>query len=145
MKNFQKRPRHRKKLVVDGILHATLEQAFESGCIQAGGDPSGDQQTLVPQAQMYSMLMAVTLRNPCQQCPLITMRHYDSFRQVECKCFRQYHSMCIEAQRKGEASIINATTPPGTRTYPGLSIAQIAEKLGVSKSEVRRRKAVGEI
>lgn len=39
----------------------------------------------------------------------------------------------------------SATLPPGTRDHPGKTVAEIAKILGISKNEVRRRKASGKL
>lgn len=87
--------------------------------------------------------MAATNRNICDGCPKTDRAQ--SLKDIKCECFNKYHTMVKQQKLVSEARVANATTPPGTSKYPGLSIAQIAEKLGVSKSEVRRRKLEGTI
>ena len=63
--------------------------------------------------------------------------------EVECKAFQAYHSMALSDATTRRTRLEAATSPPGTNMYPGMSVAQIAKELGVSKSEVRRRKQAG--
>ncbi len=133
----EKRRRQNQPEVIHGRLTASFQQAYEAGCIQTGADTYKTLGEAVDQFfATYMVLMQMTGNNPCEGCPV---------KASACKCFRLYHTMPAEAKQTSADRITSATMPPGTKKYPGLSIAQIAEELGVSKSEVRRRKAAGEI
>jgi DNA-binding NarL/FixJ family response regulator len=60
--------------------------------------------------------------------------------------FQQYHSAYHRAKEKQQQVIKDAMTPnnvPVDHSLAGLSVKKIAEKLGISIGEVRRRKANG--
>jgi len=92
------------------------------GCIQA------ENEALRP---MFYSLMTLTQNNPCAGCPVWTDNG------PNCKAFQKHHT-AFQAARQ-------ATTPHNVPSGPfmGMSIRQIAQQLGVSISEVRRRKVAG--
>jgi len=133
-----------------GQLNATFEQLFHAGCIQTGADIHNDFQIAHHQfAVMFAGLLEVTGGNICDGCP--------AYSQGKCRAFQQYHTGAprykirtdgitgdLKATRRKPAPS-DACVAPGTSTHPGMSIKQIAEELGISKNEVRRRKLRGEI
>ena len=122
-----------------GQLTGTFEQLFEAGCIQTGADVH--QTSLAAAAAGFPLILAAIQTssggNACDGCP--------AYRGGQCKAFQQYHTSAIEARIASKMNLQNSTCALGTKKYPGKSISQIAELLGVSKSEVRRRKLAGEI
>jgi hypothetical protein len=114
-----------------GQLAGTFEQLMEAGCIQA------ENRELEP---LFYALMVATTRNPCDGCPIWNDKG------PACAAFQQYHSAYHRAEEKQQQVIKEAMTPsnvpPGHPLF-GLSVKQIAEKLGVSIGEVRRRKVSG--
>lgn len=115
----------------EGRLTGTFDQLMAAGCLQAE----------VPGLLMiFRLLMVETSANPCAGCPVWNRKG------PECGAFREYHSAYAQSVKKQEQVIKDATTPnnvPAEHPLAGLSIKKIAEKLGVSISEVRRRKANG--
>ncbi len=114
-----------------GQLSGTFEQLLKAGCIQAGDWYL---------EQLFYLLMAMTGRNPCGGCPVWLDKG------PKCPAFQQYHTAYHLAEEKQQQVIKDATTPnnvPSGHEFFGLSVKQIAEKLGVSISEVRRRKVSG--
>lgn len=89
---------------------------------------------------LFSALMAATLKNPCVGCPI-----WDN-NGPACIAFQQYHSAYDRAEEKQQQVIKEVMVPnnvPTGHQFFGLSVKQIAAKLGVSIGEVRRRKANG--
>jgi len=114
-----------------GQLVGTFEQLMEAGCIQA------ENREMEP---LFYALMVATKMNPCDGCPVW------SNKGPGCVAFQQYHSAYQCAEEKQQQVIKDATAPsnvPSGHEFFGLSVKQIAEKLGVSIGEVRRRKARG--
>ena len=108
-----------------GFLNARYDKAQEAGCLQA---EVGE--------VMYGGLMLATRLNPCAGCPV-----WDSS-GPRCQCFQKYHSEAgLEHDRKLVAAIVPCVK--NGAKYEGMSIAEIAAELGVSKSEVKRRKVAG--
>lgn len=124
----------------EGILTGTFEDLFNAGCIQTGGE---DPELSFARARdlFYQRFVALTLathHNPCAGCP--------EFNDGKCDAFQKFHTDKSFAEKAPVASKGRAATrPQGTDQYPGLSVSEIARKLGISKSEVRRRKAVSKL
>jgi len=122
------------------MLKARFSELFENGCIQTGADTynNGDE-AIKKMGIMFQALWVGTDRNPCKECPV---------EKEKCLAYRRFNTEHQEKIRKQLAEAErrkNATKAPGTDSFPGLSVKQIAEKLNVSKSEVRRRKLAGTI
>jgi hypothetical protein len=115
----------------EGQLHGTFEQLMLAGCIQAE----------MPELRaIFRLLMVEVSGNPCAGCPVWNNKG------PACVAFQQYHSAYHQAVETQEQTIKDATTPhnvPAEHPLAGLSVKKIAEKLGVSISEIRRRKAAG--
>lgn len=119
-----------------GTLTGTFEELHSQGCIQTGTDVYSDiKEAATHFLRLFSALKIATNGNLCDGCP--------AFNYGNCKAFKKYHSSEIQKTLDGICSAVNATTPPGTAKYPGMSVRQIAEKLGISIGEVRRRKQAG--
>lgn len=114
-----------------GQLVGTFQQLMDAGCIQAE----------VPKLKPYFYaIMIITAGNPCDGCPVWVINGSG------CTAFRQYHTAHRRAEEKQKRTVEDATTPhnvPVDHPLAGLSVKKIAEKLGVSIGEVRRRKASG--
>ena len=142
------RPR-KLELKIVGRLNGTFEELHAAGCIQTGADVHPDlADALKNFGSMFLMLLGLCGNNPCDGCPnagAFTFKHDRPTRidEVECKAFQAYHSMALSDATTRRTRLEAATSPPGTNMYPGMSVAQIAKELGVSKSEVRRRKQAG--
>jgi hypothetical protein len=107
-------------------LDASFEDLHAAGCIQTGADTQTDLNAARKQfGGMWAGLMRYTAMNPCQGCP--------AFNNGRCAAFRQYNT--------GAKS--TPVPPPDNKHPSGLSMRQIAEKLGISLSEARRRKVQG--
>lgn len=117
-----------------GQLVGTFQQLMDAGCIQA------ENWEMEP---LFYGLMVVTAANPCDGCPVWGAKG------PGCVAFQRYHSAyhrAEECQQQVVKDVKDATTPsnvPAGHPLFGLSVKQIAEKLGVSIGEVRRRKASG--
>lgn len=136
----------RSKLKIIGKLDGTFEELHAAGCIQTGADAYQDLGDAVRSfGGLLAMLQVATGGNVCDGCPWAEEGNPSKVEQVKCEAFQKYHSMAVGNRVRKLTSLKSATSPPGTDKYPGLSIAQIAERLGVSKSEVRRRKQAGTI
>lgn len=125
-----------------GILRGTFDQLWKAGCIQTGNDgQKGDDEPkrVAGFRDRWPGLMQLCNFDPCTTgCP--------EFRDGKCKAYQQYHTQYQEEQRKEQQRrerSKDATRAPGTAQFPGLSVKQIADQLGISKNEVRRRKQAG--
>lgn len=116
-----------------GILAANFEQLHEAGCIQTGADLDPDKWNYIEWYRLWEGLMRVSNNNPCDGCP--------AWKGGKCCAFLRYHTQ--PERNRGHKNA--ATIPPGTPKHPGLSVRQIATRLGVSISEVRRRKVRGTV
>lgn len=117
-----------------GRLDADFDTLYAAGCIQTGADTCTKlEQAKRDFSQMFEALSTHTGNNICDGCPAL--------KGGNCKVFKKYHTSC----QKAVVEDTMATVPKGTRDYPGLTVAEIAKKLGISKNEVRRRKMRGEI
>lgn len=112
-----------------GKLSSDFDGLQKAGCIQCEHD------TLKP---LFTALMAETNGNPCHGCP-----KWDSD-GPKCPAFQKYHSAATSKASRSPGK------PPATQPsvnngqqYANKTVAQIAASLGISKSEVRRRKAAG--
>jgi hypothetical protein len=118
--------------MVNGKLEATFTQLFEAGCIQTGSDYCDTvDEAEKRHARMFAAIFNATDYNPCDGCPI---------NYKECEAFHKYHTFAKHQVTTREERIRKATTPPS-----GESVAQMAQRLGISKNEVRRRKHKGEI
>lgn len=128
---FDRGPQHGQYKSPVGHLLATFDQAHEAGCLQA---------EMLTGCSYFGMLMVSTRLNPCDGCPVWKEDG------PACGTFQMYHTAYAYAKESQEEAIKKATTPPVVQGHPefiGLTTKQIAEKLGISKNEVRRRKAAG--
>ena len=113
-----------------GQLTGSFRELMDHGCIQAAD---------VRLYPIFEGLMILTNNNPCAGCPVW------SNHGPECQAFQRYNT-AFQARLKQQAEALEqATTPHNIPSGPlaGLSVRQIAQQLGVSISEVRRRKAAG--
>lgn len=114
-----------------GCLAGSFNQLMDAGCIQAE----------TPKLTvMFHLLMAATAHNLCADC------HVWTHKGPECGAFREYHTAFTRTTNRQQQVIKDATTPsnvPAEHPLAGLSVKQIATKLGISIGEVRRRKAAG--
>jgi hypothetical protein len=119
-----------------GILQATFERLHEAGCIQTLADQEADViEARRKHGVVFSGLMFITNQNPCDGCP--------EYKNGTCQAFLKYHTQAARDENDRRVRKLESTAPKGTEKYPGLSVAQIADELHISKSEVRRRKAAG--
>lgn len=120
-------------------LDGTFEQLFEAGCIQTGCDTLENIEAADKFFRRYFQgIMTETKSNPCSGCP--------AFNDGGCEAYQIYHTHAQEQrERIARQKKENATRPPGTEKYPGLSVKQIAQQMGISISQVRRLKAQGAI
>jgi hypothetical protein len=124
-----------------GKLVGDFAELFKHGCIQTGAD---DPNIKLKEAEakfskIFFGLMRATKCDPCEGCPIV---------QHRCHAWQQFHEDARESRRREalrRKKAKQATKAPGTSKYPGLSVAQIAERLNISKGEVRRLKLKGEI
>lgn len=133
MMNSNKRHKNRMKTRMPpvGRLTGSFEDLQAAGCIQA------EMESLRP---IFVGLMDMTNCNPCNGCPI-----WDQLGE-DCKAFAKFHSYAIESRYQAKVELEQATTPhniPSGHEFQGMSVKQIAAKLGVSIGEVRRRKLAG--
>jgi hypothetical protein len=104
-----------------GMLNGTFVELFEAGCIQTSCDVYTDvARAFIEIGPRFHGVMTITSQNPCNGCP--------AYNGGKCLAFQQYHS--AHGRRTAQAQ-------------PSETVAQIAARLGISKSEVRRRKQAG--
>ena len=114
-----------------GLLKGTLEQLKEAGCIQTVDE------------KVFKGLMKATVSNPCNGCPVWAEGG------PKCGAFQSYHTSWARHQEALKAKLVAdkaAVTPhnaPEGHVFADMNMKQIAETLGVSLSEARRRKAAG--
>jgi len=109
-----------------GQLKASFAQLMEADCLQAGAAPA------------FEYLMAATVNNPCAGCPVWCEKG------PECKAFQLYHTAYSRPVKPEEQVVVKTSSNvPPEHPLTGLSIKQIAAKLNISISEVRRRKISG--
>jgi hypothetical protein len=111
----------------NGQLSRDFVALADAGCMQTEpGEP------------LFLALWVATGGNPCDGCP--------EYRGGNCRAYQRHHTDAInETICRKSWSTRKATTPPqmqGSR-FSGMSVKQIAERLGISKNEVRRRKTAG--
>lgn len=129
-----------------GRLNGSFSELHAAGCIQTGADSCPELSEAIKEfGTLFAMLQIATGGNVCDGCPKADWNRPTRIEQVQCKAFQKYHSMARYEHAKRKIQLESATSPPGTDQFPGLSVAQIADRLGVSKSEVRRRKQAGTI
>jgi len=145
--HFKPKRQHgrREKFAPKGQLVAYFDQLYELGCIQAGSDMETLDEAQQKLMVMYNGLYMATGGNPCDGCAKLWNTSSIHEAMQECKAFAQKHTMAREHRVGRENNQKSATRPEGTDQYPGMSVAEIAQKLGISKSEVRRRKQAGVI
>ncbi len=115
----------------NGTLDGTFDQLQAAGCIQC---------ELEQLRVLFIGLQSATRGNVCDGCPVWSQKG------PACAAFSQYHSAARAVREDSERSLIKATTPQTNSGNPELScmsMKMIAEKLGISLSEARRRKAAG--
>jgi hypothetical protein len=104
-------------------LTGTFAQLHAAGCIQTGADV--EWRVGVAEAQFGPMFRLLTYRTdgkPCDGCP--------AFNSGKCEAYQQYKALPPAAAPKADY----------LPEHPGMSVRQIAAKLGVSIGEVRRMK-----
>lgn len=119
----------------DGKLMGSVEALHDAGCIQTLADTHDGKKwaelhadVQVTAATMFLGLHTMTHQNPCNGCPID---------RSKCQAFKMYHTS-VNATPLKVAPASDYSTK-----YPGLTVAQIADKLGVSKSQVRKMKLEG--
>ena len=129
----------RKTNYPEGRILGTFEMLHRAHCIQTGWDQHEELNDAEHHfGEMFRALMLETEGNICKGCPVLN--------DGACKAYQTFHSQAIsdrKAEQMRREERLNATKPPGTDKYPGMSIRQIANELGISKGEVRRRKQAG--
>lgn len=120
-----------------GLLVGTFDELRAAGCIQTGCDTDADKYDEASWRLLFDALMTETRRNPCDGCPV--------WHKGQCKAYVQFNTRMIRAATEARERLAGATEAPGTAQFPSLSVKQIADKLNISKSEVRRRKLHGEL
>lgn len=116
--------------VPTGRLTGSFVELHRAGCIQTGADVESD---VLLSAGRFSLLFNAlqheTGGNICNGC--------EAYSGGKCAAFRQYHSSQIKSR----------TVHPDSANQPerGPTVRQLATSLGVSISEVRRRKAAGSL
>ncbi len=106
---------------------ATFAEFHEAGCVRVGGDSQPDMRKAEKQfGGMFATLTRFGHGNICNGCPHVG----------KCAAFRVMNPALPPIEQDAHA----ANNSPN---YPGMSVRQIAEKLNVSMSEVRRRKLAG--
>lgn len=117
----------------NGILEGSFQELQDAGCIQAEKGVRGSE-------EYFDLLMKAEGRNPCLGCPVWGEKG------LSCVAFQRYHSAYKVWKAGHDEAVKKAITPcnvPVGHKFEGLSIAEIAERLGVSKGEVKRRKLNG--
>jgi hypothetical protein len=87
--------------------------------------------------------MKVTCSNPCNGCP--------TWADIgpKCGCFQQYHvawarhQEALKVKAEADKAAVTPHNAPEGHAFADMNMKQIAEVLGVSLSEARRRKAAG--
>lgn len=114
-----------------GKLSDSFFDLHAAGCIQTGADVHSDPKVASSRhGGMFAAIYGLTHGNPCAGCP--------AFNGGRCKAYQAHHEDARRVPIKVDPKI-----PSNSDNYPGMSVKQIAEKLGVSMSEVRRRKLTG--
>ena len=107
----------------------------EAGCIQTLCDVYTDSNEAKKQGYIrFCQIMILTNLDPCPGCPIFP----------KCEAYKKYHTAPKEEKVKREAKIKDATTADNG-PFGSMSVKQIAEKFGISKSEVRRLKVSGKL
>jgi len=113
-------------------LVAPFASLHQLGCIQTGADVHENVFAAAKKfGPLYAALYQATHGNPCCGCP--------GFNNGKCRAYLAFNT---DAQRPTK---LPATVASNSDKYPGMSVKQIAAKLGVSMSEVRRRKHAGSL
>jgi hypothetical protein len=114
-----------------GTLGDDFYALKDSGCIQAENDSL---------KSMFSVVMSMTLRNPCNGCPVWDRKG------PGCVAFQKHHSAYLHWKKEHDAEIAYNTTPqnaPSGHKFEGMNMKKIASELGISLGEARRRKSAG--
>jgi hypothetical protein len=114
-----------------GTISADFDQLKADGCIQAETDSLRD---------LFSMLMSMSGRNPCDGCPVWGRKG------PGCIAFQNHHSAYISWKKAHDEEIRANGTPknaPDDHKFAGMNMKQIAAELGISLGEARRRKMEG--
>lgn len=123
-----------------GQLKGRFEELWEDNCLQTGnedGDVTLDD-ARVRWGPYFVGIMRETYNNPCAGCPVLN--------GGKCPAFQKFHTAAASSRvRDNDSASVADTKPPGTKNFRGMSVKQIAEKLRVSKSEVRRMKHRGQL
>lgn len=106
-----------------GILIGSFEELQVAGCIQCKSNMH---------RAMFQGLMFVTNQNVCNGCP--------AYNNGKCEAFKKFHTGAPKLKAPQRQCSPSNTTTPGLN---GLTVKQIAEQLGISINEVRRRKVAG--
>ncbi len=107
----------------------TFAQLHELGCKRTGADRQSDVRKAEKQhGGMFATLTRFGQGNVCSGCPEVG----------KCKAFRT-----INPSAAPIVADVDPHLPSNSPNYPGLIVCQIAEKLGVSMNEVKRRKSAG--
>jgi hypothetical protein len=107
----------------------TFAEFHAAGCVRTGCEVVTDARRAEKIAGgIFATLTRFGHGNICNGCPHV----------LGCKAFRKLNASAPPA-------IVDPHTPSNSDKYPGMSVKQIAAKLGVSMSEVRRRKHAGSL
>lgn len=133
-----------------GTLDASFEELHAAGCIQTGSDRYDNAETaLVSCGNVFYALMSLTARNPCNGCPVAYRRipNKSGPLSIACSAFQKHHT-APQSVRTASQSQIEQATQAGNKNgdqWANVPIRKIAEQLGITLSEARRRKAAGEL
>ena len=118
-----------------GYLEDNFDALHEAGCLQAA-------RIDIFAYGLYRAIYEATYGNPCAGCP----QWQDQ--GEKCLAFQKYHTASKANNKDKLPDRLEPATKPGNRNgkaWEGMSITQIAARLGVSKSEVRRLKQAGKL
>jgi len=111
-------------------LVATFSQLHEMGCIQTGADVHDDVRVAEKRmGGLFAAVVGLSHGNPCPGCPAL--------QGGKCRAYLAFNTGA------SKPIVVPPTVASNSLNYPGMSVRQIAEKLGVSMNEVRRRKLAG--
>lgn len=104
-----------------GRLESTKAALAAAGCLQAGPH--------------YFHVFQATHGNPCATCA--------GFDAGNCPAFARYHTGAVRWLQRQQPTVPHNVRPG--HPLDGLSVRKLAERLGVSVAEVRRRKREGRL